>query len=110
MRAGTLNRMLKQWRKVEIGRDPFSNTPIYQDQAINSFWAALVPKSEEERFAASQIYASQVVVFRTFYIDDIRETDEIEYEGAHYNIAGIREIGYRAGTEITAKRIVTTDD
>lgn len=103
MRTGPLNRYVKVWREVQIGIDPLFNTPIYGDTIVAEFWAALVPKSEEERFAASQIYASQVVVFRTHFMDDLTETDRLECDGKTYNIVGLREIGYRAGLEITAK-------
>lgn len=102
MRTGPLNRYVKVWRNVQIGTDPLYNTPIFEDSVVAEFWAALVPKSEEERFAASQIYASQVVVFRAHFME-LTETDRLECEGKTYNIAGLREIGYRAGLEITAK-------
>ncbi|HEV7344557.1 MAG TPA: phage head closure protein [Devosia sp.] len=102
MRAGPLNRFCSIIREGEIGRDDF-NMPIYGDTTVAQFWAALVPKSEEERFAASQIFASQVVTFRTHFVDGLAETDRLECDGKTYNIVGLREIGYRAGTEITAK-------
>lgn len=101
MRAGPLNRYCRIVRQAEIGRDDY-NTPIYGETTVAEFWAALVPKSEEERFAASQIYASQVVTFRTHFVE-LLETDRLECDGKTYNIAGLREIGYRAGLEITAK-------
>tara|TARA_R110000868_G_scaffold27661_22_gene104683 strand:+ start:2357 stop:2602 length:246 start_codon:yes stop_codon:yes gene_type:complete len=77
--------------------------PVYGETVAFEFWAALVPKSEAEQFAASQIYASRVVVFRTHFVDGLLETDKLQCDGISHNITGLREIGYRVGIEITAK-------
>lgn len=102
MRAGPLNRLCRILRQAETGRDEY-NMPVYAEVVLAEFWAALVPKSETEQFAASQVYASRVAVFRTHFFDGLQETDTLECEGTRYGVVGVREIGYRAGIEITAK-------
>lgn len=105
MRAGPLNRYCKIIRRAEVSRDTY-NVPVHSETVFCEFWAALVPKTEAEQFAASQVYASRVVVFRTHFVDGLIEADTIECEGARYNISGLRELGYRAGLEIAAKLVV----
>lgn len=102
MRAGRLDRRLTISRRVETGRDDLNN-PVFEWQTVRTVWAAKIHKSEDEAFAASQHYSKRTVTFRTRYFADVTETDRLEIDGAVYRITGIREIGRRAGLEISAE-------
>lgn len=102
MKLGTLNKIVKVIRYVEVGTDHYNN-PLYDDAEVHRFWAALIHKSENEAYAAAQQYAKGVVTFRTHWWSGLEETDKLECEGRTYNVRGQREIGDRAGMEITAE-------
>jgi SPP1 family predicted phage head-tail adaptor len=102
MRPGKMDRKLVVQRQVETGRTPL-NEPIKTWQTVHTVWAEKIHKSEDEAFASSQRYASRVVTFRVYFLADLNETDRLMVDGETYNIAGIRELGYRAGTEISAE-------
>ncbi len=102
MRAGNFNRMVELVRDVETGRDDY-NQPVVEPSTVATFWASKIFKSEDEQYAASQVYATRVVTFRSHHIEDVRPTDRLVCEGETFNIRGTREIGYREGIEITAQ-------
>ena len=104
MRKGSLDRTLTVTKRVEIGRDPIYNSPIYETQSFD-VKARLVHQAEDEKFAASQLYEARLVTFTThmFVLD---ATASLECEGVNYDVIGIREIGRRRGLEIKAKAII----
>ncbi|HEY4200046.1 MAG TPA: head-tail adaptor protein [Devosiaceae bacterium] len=101
MRSGSLDRTVTVIQRVEIGRDPDYNTPIFEEQTF-AIKAQLTNQAEDEKFAASQVYESRVVTFTTrmFALD---ATATLECEGVSYGVIGIRQIGRRRGLEIKAK-------
>jgi SPP1 family predicted phage head-tail adaptor len=102
MRAGTLDRRVTVLRRVQVGETPL-NEPIFEWQEVRTVWAAKVHKSEDEKFAASQVYAQRVVTFRTRFMSDLAETDRLVCDGLTYNLKGIRELGRRDGLEVAAE-------
>ncbi|MER8454315.1 phage head closure protein [Mesorhizobium sp. M1428] len=104
MRIGTMNRRLLILRRVETGTD-LLNSPVFEWQTWRTVWAEKIQKKEDERFAPDQHqrYAVRLVIFRIRYLADISEVDRVECEGVTYDIKGLRELGFREGTEITAE-------
>ena len=102
MRVGSFDRILVVERQFQVGEDILFQ-PVYEWRPIQQMWAAKLHKSEDEKFAASQRYAVRTVTFTTYWTDNIRETDRLECDGLHYDIKGIREIGFREGIEIAAE-------
>jgi hypothetical protein len=101
MRKGSLDRTVTVTQQVEIGRDPIFNTPVYED-SICKIKAHLSHQSEDEKFAASQVYESRVVTFTT-HMFALDATASLECEGVIYGVIGIRQLGRRRGLEIKAK-------
>ncbi|RWP80460.1 phage head closure protein [Mesorhizobium sp.] len=104
MRIGTMNRRLAILRRVQTGTDAL-NAPVLEWQPWRTVWAEKIHKKEDEQFSADlhQRYAVHRVIFRTRYLADLSEVDRLECEGATYDIKGVRELGFREGTEITAE-------
>lgn len=100
MRKGSLDRTLTVTQQVEIGRDPLFNTPIYEERSF-AIKARLAHQSEDEKFAASQVYESRVVTFTT-HMFALDATASLECEGVTYGVIGIRQLGRRRGLEIKA--------
>lgn len=107
-----------RWR-ITILRQTLETGPPF-DERLNVWydvltcWAEKIHKSEDEKFAASQRYASRVVTFRTRWLPimgdgvlterkPLIETDRIRCDGLVYDIKGIRELGFRRGLEIAAE-------
>lgn len=101
MRKGSLDRTVTVTQQMQIGLDPIFNTPIYEETSF-VIKARLTHQSEDERFAASQVYESRIVTFTThmFVLDS---TATLECEGVTYGVIGIRQIGRRRGLEIKAQ-------
>lgn len=104
MRIGNMNRRLAILRRVQTGTDTL-NAPVFEWQTWRTVWAERISKKEDERFSDDlrQRYAVHRVIFRTRYLADISEVDRLECEGVTYDIKGLRELGFREGTEISAE-------
>lgn len=102
MRAGQLDRTVTQVRHIQTGTIGYGE-PVYEDVPLRTFKAELIYKTEDEKFAASQIYEERTVTFRTRFIADIEATDKLICESRTYDVLGWREIGLRRGLEISAK-------
>lgn len=71
-------------------------------------WAKVIAKSGRESMVEGRIAAQFTVLFEIYNRPDVVETDRILWEGAAYNIRGIRREGGRALTlVIEAERGVT---
>lgn len=103
MRVGVFNRLANLERLFETGQEDSLGQPITEWRRINTFWCEKSHKSEDEAFSASQRYAVRTVTFRAHFLADIKETDRLEVDGLFYDIKGIREVGFREGTEIAAE-------
>jgi SPP1 family predicted phage head-tail adaptor len=104
MIIGNLDRELTVLRYDETGRTNL-NEPIMDWVPIAKTWAEVIFKSADEQYAATKRYAERVMTFRTWYIDGLQETDILECDGVKYDIKGIRELGFREGTEIAAQYV-----
>lgn len=68
-------------------------------------WASRRDASDAERFAAGTVKAQITTRFRvrsTSFTRDIGPTDRLRSEGVDFGIVGVKELGLRAGLEITA--------
>lgn len=101
MRAGDL-----RWR-ITILRQTGESNSWAEDldtwEEVRTVRAMKIHKSEDERFAAEQRYESRTVTFRTYFLADLLVTDRLRCDGLEYDIRGIRELGFRRGTEIAAE-------
>jgi head-tail adaptor len=101
---GTLNRMVELRRDVTTGTDAYGQ-PIVTEQTVRRFWAAKIFKSEDEKVAAAAVYSVRLVTFRAHHFDGLEQTDRLVCEGETFNVLGWRELGLRAGLEITARSV-----
>lgn len=101
MRAGDLRWRLTILRQTNATNDWSEQLDVWEE--LRTVRAMKIHKSEDERFAASQRYESRTVTFRTNYLPDLLATDRLRCDGLEYEIRGIRELGFRRGTEIAAE-------
>jgi SPP1 family predicted phage head-tail adaptor len=67
------------------------------------FYCSKYDWQNREQYENKQLVESDIVVFRTYYDSALDTRYTIEFEGREYNIKGVKEIGYKAGLEITAQ-------
>lgn len=104
MKLGRLQWLCEIERKTVIGHDMYG-TEITEPHTFHKFWAQRIWKSEDEKAAASSIYATRVETFRAHWFDGLKPTDTLICDGARYNIIGHRMLGDRAAIEISAKHV-----
>jgi SPP1 family predicted phage head-tail adaptor len=103
MKAGPLNRRIALWRYTQTGTSEF-NEPIFTWSVVMANMPANVkPLTADERFGSDQVFAVRTMAFTTRWFDGLTTEDVIAFDGGHYDITGIAEIGRHGGYEITAK-------
>lgn len=100
-RIGQLDRLLTILRPTQTGTDALGQ-PITELQPVSTVWAQKRTEGGDEDFSSDQRFARRRVVFRTWHLTDIEETDTLECDGFRYDVKMIEEIGFREGIEITA--------
>lgn len=101
MRAGDLRWRVTILRQTDDTNQWDERLDVWEE--LRTVRALKIHKSEDERFAAEQRYESRLVTFRTNYMPDLLATDRLRCDGLDYEIKGIRELGFRRGTEIAAE-------
>lgn len=100
MRAGKLDRIITLNRPGEQTGVNEWNEPVFSDPLELELRAQMEQQSGREFFAAGTVGAVRQVVFRIRYLDDVRVTDTIMWDGAGFNIREVRELGRRKGLEL----------
>lgn len=91
-----------QIQRATTGRDEYG-AETQQWETIATPWASVDPLRMTEMFVAGSERAGEIHVFRIPYTSDVRAKDRVIYKGEPYDIEGIREVGRRQSTEITAR-------
>jgi SPP1 family predicted phage head-tail adaptor len=103
MKAGILNRRIDLWRYTQTGVSELNEPTFTWSVVMASIPAEVKPLTADERFSSDQVFAVRVTAFITRWFDDLTTEDVIAFDGGHYDITGIAEIGRHGGYEITAK-------
>lgn len=107
MRAGKLDRRVIFQTKTEIKNS-------YGEKAVTSWantfttWANVLELKGKESFEASQIVQKADIRLKIRYRTNVDEEMRFAYNGKHYNIYSISELGRKDGLEIFGKKIPTT--
>lgn len=107
-RVGELDRRITIERAGETGRNPLNE--IVEDWApLTTIWSRREDASDGERMTAGQVGAfliSRFVVRSSSVTKTVTASDRISYDGAVWNITGIKETrdGRNQYLEITASR------
>jgi SPP1 family predicted phage head-tail adaptor len=108
-RAGKLDRLV-QFQRFAATDDGFTSVEVWADHG-DPVWCNKVDVRDGERFRASEVQANITTRFKVRYSDfsaDLTPADRIIFEGAIYNISGLKEIGQRRRwIEITAAAEMT---
>lgn len=103
MRAGKLDRIITIQRSTyEV--DEYGN-PVYTWTDLATMRAQLVQASTDEYIRAYGAADVTVIIFRTRWLDGVNNADRIEYDGEHYNLKEITEIGRREGLELRCEAL-----
>lgn len=103
MKSGDLDRRITLTRRSG-GVNAF-NDPVDTWATVATVWASETPISDAERLRAGQTLAqrsSRFVVRYSTTTASVTPRDRISYDGATWDINGIKEIGRFVGYEITA--------
>lgn len=98
MRAGRLDREITLQRFTAAVED--AGTPILTWADIATMRAQIVQQSTDEFIRGAGAVDETVIVFRLRWFDGITPADRVLFEGRHFNIKEVREIGRRRGLEL----------
>ena len=94
---GRMNQQITFQRATATADGIGGSTTAWANLTSNAtVWAAVVAKSGREAMTEGRMTASFVVLFTIHNRDDLTELDRIVWNGANYNIRGIRREGGRA--------------
>lgn len=105
--AGDLDRRV-QFLRSELIDDGYQTRPGPYEPHGGPVWAARQSVRDAERYAASTVgvdTTDRFTVRWSSFTAQIKHSDRLACEGRTYGIVGIKELGRRAGVEITASEI-----
>jgi SPP1 family predicted phage head-tail adaptor len=103
MRAGNLDRIIEIQRRT-TGLDLYG-TPVETWTTFATMRAQLLKNATDDREGARGHTTDAVLTFRMYYFASLSLNDRLLYEDQQYEIAGISEIGRRAGMDVTCQRV-----
>ena len=95
---GKLDRRVTIEQRTDT-RDDFGE-PIPAWSTLATVWAGKVSEEGSERFEGEQRHATRRVVWRIRHRTDVTEAMRILFDGDHYDITAITEIGRKEGLQI----------
>lgn len=102
MQAGKLDRAITIQRSThEI--DEYGN-PVYTWTTLATLRAQLIQATTEEFMRAWGASSEIAIIFRTRFLEGVRLSDRVIYEGEEHNIKEVKELGRRRGLEIRTAR------
>lgn len=103
LKAGSLDRRVTI-RRLGAGVNEL-NEPVGAWADLATVWASYSPVSDGERMKAGEISADKMARFQIRYssqVASIDPRDRLFFDGAEWEIVGVKEISRRVGLEITA--------
>lgn len=102
--TGRMDRRITLERDGEqTGTNAF-NEPIFSEPVSFTVWAAKQDVSDRERFTSAEVAAQVTTRFQIRWSSQTANVDtrwRVRYDGRIYDISAVKEIGRRAGLEIT---------
>lgn len=102
MRAGSLDQVITIER-ASIAIDA-NRATIETWSPVATMRAGIVKASTEEFMRDRGAASETVITFRIRYCDDVTLADRIAYDGDHYNVKDMKELGRRRGLDIRVER------
>ncbi|SKA26334.1 phage head closure protein [Consotaella salsifontis] len=104
MRAGKLDRIITIDAYTAGEPDEYGNS-VPGWNGFATLRAQLVSMSTDEYLRAYGEISESVIVFRTRFLDGVTTTHRVGYEGRHFNIKEVKEIGRRKGLELRCEEV-----
>ena len=98
MRAGKLDRLIRIERATLTDDGMGNQTEEWLKLA--DLRAQIVQASTEEYIRAYGARAETVIIFRTHFFPDVKNSDRIMYAGSAFDIKETKELGRKQGLEI----------
>lgn len=99
MKAGKLTHVIKIVKIDQSEIDDFGN-PITKEIPLATLRAEIVQQSTEEFIRAYGTSDETIMIFRTRFINGVKNSCLIKFRGRTFNIKQISEIGRREALEI----------
>lgn len=103
MRAGNLDRVIDLQRR-NTGLDLYG-TPMETWTTFANVRAQLLQNASDYREGARGTATHTVITFRTRWLDLVTLEDRVMYQGQHFDIRDLKEIGRRIALDITCERV-----
>lgn len=105
MRAGALDRVIVIERRDGVSYDELGNpVPGQTWRTLASMRAQIIQATTEEFMRGWGASSETAIIFRTRYLDDVRLSDRVTYDGKQHDIKEVKELGRRRGLEIRTAR------
>jgi len=101
MKSGSLDRNVTVLKMVVDDSGPFN--PVKSWLPWLKVRARIEYNSEDEKFAAGELYEERIVTFETRWFAGADAQDRLYCEGQYYDILGVRELERRRGLEFKAR-------
>lgn len=98
MRSGKLDRQITIQRSSETIND--AGTPVFAWSTIATARAQLLQQSTSEFIENHGATDETVVIFKTRFLQALRNTDRIIFDGVAHNIREVKTLGRDRGMEI----------
>lgn len=102
MRAGSMDRSITI-EAPTVTRDEYGCAATTWSTLV-SLRAQLINRLVDNR-EGQHVTTDSTATFRTYYYPGVTLDHRILYDGAAYDITGIKELGRRAGLEITVEKV-----
>jgi len=102
MRGGKLDRRIRLERPY-VQQQEDTGEEVHTWLPVATVWAEKVEQRGAERFAARQFVGSAIRTFRFRWSETVKDVTvhwRIYFDGRHYDITDVRELGRRVGIEI----------
>lgn len=101
--SGKMDRLISIEQEVTVSENDYGER-VKEWQVFQPTWAKKEDISGLEKREGAQEVARGKVVWTIYFMEGVKETMRISYEGEIYQIEHIKEIGYREGLEIITER------
>lgn len=101
MKSGSLDRNLTVLKRTVQGDGGWGSVAVWLPWL--KVRARVEYTSEDEKFAAGELYSERILTFETRWFAGVDERDRLYFEGQYFDIIGVRELDRRRGLEFKAQ-------
>ncbi|RAM09526.1 head-tail adaptor protein [Limosilactobacillus fermentum] len=92
---GEMKHRIRLYNQVNTGRNPNTGRPITQQVLVDEVWAYISNLHGTEYYTAAMVKVQKEVSMTFRYLDGVKESTEIWFNGHWYDIQFIDDVKYR---------------